>query len=212
MSASKYTSYEPTLFDVKYKIMVLGESRVDKTQLINRYTKGQFGGVYSSTFGVDFQDKIIDIDNKKVRLQIWDSAGQERFGNITKTYFQSIHGFVLVYDITDKESFEKLNFWIDQNILNGPKNMKFVLVGNKCDLTEHRQVSIEDGEKLAEKYNMKFFEASSRNGTNVNELFFYLANEIYQDFKFKGNINKVELINLESTTKKKAKKKICIMF
>ena len=212
MSASKYTSYESTLFDVKYKIMVLGESRVDKTQLINRYTKGEFGGVYLTTVGVDFQDKIIDIENKKVRLQIWDTAGQEKFRNVTKSYFQSAHGFVLVYDITDKESFEKLNFWIDQNILNGPKNMKFVLVGNKCDLTEHRQVSIEDGENLAKKYNIKFFEASARDGTNVNELFFYLANEIYQDFKFKGNINKVELINLESTTKKKAKKKICIMF
>ena len=176
-------------FDVKYKIMVLGESKVDKTQLIKRYTKDQFGGVYLTTVGMDFQDKIIEIEDKKVRLQIWDTAGQERFRNVTKSYFQSSQGLVLVYDITDRESFEKLNFWVD-NIKNfAPENAKFILVGNKCDLANERQVSYEEGENYAKNLNIKFFEASARDGTNVNELFFYLANEIYQDNKLKGNNN-----------------------
>ena len=176
-------------FDVKYKIMVLGESKVDKTQLIKRYTKDQFGGVYLTTVGMDFQDKIIEIEDKKVRLQIWDTAGQERFRNVTKSYFQSSQGLVLVYDITDRESFEKLNFWVD-NIKNfAPENAKFILVGNKCDLANERKVSYEEGENYAKNLNIKFFEASARDGTNVNELFFYLANEIYQDNKLKGNNN-----------------------
>ena len=197
-------------FDVKYKIMVLGESKVDKTQLIKRYTKDQFGGVYLTTVGMDFQDKIIEIEDKKVRLQIWDTAGQERFRNVTKSYFQSSQGLVLVYDITDRESFEKLNFWVD-NIKNfAPENAKFILVGNKCDLANERKVSYEEGENYAKNLNIKFFEASARDGTNVNELFFYLANEIYQDNKLKGKEEKK--LKLETVTPKKMKKKICIIF
>ena len=176
-------------FDVKYKIMVLGESKVGKTSLIKRFTKNVFGGVYLTTVGMDFQDKIIEIEDKKVRLQIWDTAGQERFRNVTKSYFQSSQGFVLVYDITDRESFEKLNFWVDNIKNNAPENAKFILVGNKCDLANERKVSYEEGENYAKNLNIKFFEASARDGTNVNELFFYLANEIYQDNKLKGNNN-----------------------
>ena len=195
-------------FDVKYKIMVLGESKVGKTSLIKRYTKDQFGGVYLTTVGMDFQDKIIEIEDKKVRLQIWDTAGQERFRNVTKSYFQSSQGLVLVYDITDRESFEKLNFWVD-NIKNfAPENAKFILVGNKCDLANERKVSYEEGENYAKNLNIKFFEASARDGTNVNELFFYLANEIYQDDKTKGKDNKDNGMKLE-TGNKKGKKKCC---
>ena len=187
-------------FDVKYKIMVLGESKVDKTQLIKRYTKDQFGGVYLTTVGMDFQDKIIEIEDKKVRLQVWDTAGQERFRNVTKSYFQSSHGLLVVYDITDKESFEKINFWIENIKNNAPENTKVILAGNKCDLANQRQVSVEEGENYAKKLNIKFFESSALNGTNVNELFFYLANEIYKDDKTKGKDKGV--VNLDSGNKK----------
>ena len=176
-------------YDVKYKIMVLGESKVGKTSLIKRYTKDQFGGVYLTTVGMDFQDKIIEIEDKKVRLQVWDTAGQERFRNVTKSYFQSSQGLLVVYDITDKESFEKINFWVDNIKNNAPENAKLILVGNKCDLANERKVSYEEGENYAKNLNIKFFEASAKDGTNVNELFFYLANEIYQDNKLKGNNN-----------------------
>ena len=193
-------------FDVKYKIMVLGESKVGKTSLIKRYTKDQFGGVYLTTVGMDFQDKIIEIEDKKVRLQVWDTAGQERFRNVTKSYFQSSRGLLVVYDITDKESFEKINFWIENIKNNAPENVKLILVGNKCDLANERQVSYEEGEKKASNYNIKSFESSAKDGTNVNELFFYLANEIYQDEKTKGKDNK-KTVQLDS--KKKGKKGCC---
>ena len=193
-------------FDVKYKIMVLGESKVGKTSLIKRYTKDQFGGVYLTTVGMDFQDKIIEIEDKKVRLQVWDTAGQERFRNVTKSYFQSSHGLLVVYDITDKESFEKINFWIENIKNNAPENAKLILVGNKCDLANERKVTIEDGENKARNYNIKFFESSAKDGTNVNELFFYLANEIYQNDKTKEKDNK-KTMQLDS--KKKEKKGCC---
>ena len=193
-------------FDVKYKIMVLGESKVGKTSLIKRFTKDQFGGVYLTTVGMDFQDKIIEIEDKKIRLQVWDTAGQERFRNVTKSYFQSSHGLLVVYDITDKESFEKINFWMKNIKENAPENAKLILVGNKCDLANERQVSYEEGEKKASDYNIKFFESSAKEGTNVKEFFFYLANEIYQDEKTKGKDNK-KTVQLDS--KKKGKKGCC---
>ena len=193
-------------FDVKYKIMVLGESKVGKTSLIKRYTKDQFGGVYLTTVGMDFQDKIIELEDKKVRLQVWDTAGQERFRNVTKSYFQSSHGLLVVYDISDKESFDKINFWMENIKNNAPENAKLILVGNKCDLANERKVTIEDGENKARNYNIKFFESSAKDGTNVNELFFYLANEIYQDEKTKGKDNK-KTVQLDS--KKKGKKGCC---
>ena len=193
-------------FDVKYKIMVLGESKVGKTSLIKRYTKDQFGGVYLTTVGMDFQDKIIEIEDKKVRLQVWDTAGQERFRNVTKSYFQSSQGLLVVYDITDKDSFENINFWMENVKKNAPENVKLILVGNKCDLANERKVTIEDGENKARNYNIKFFESSAKDGTNVNELFFYLANEIYQDEKTKGKENK-KTVQLDS--KKKGKKGCC---
>ena len=192
-------------FDVKYKIMVLGESKVGKTSLIKRYTKDQFGGVYLTTVGMDFQDKIIEIEDKKVRLQVWDTAGQERFRNVTKSYFQSSHGLLVVYDITDKESFDKINFWMENIKNNAPENAKLILVGNKCDLANERKVTIEDGENKARYYNIKFFESSAKDGTNVNELFFYLVNEIYQDDKTKEKDNK----NLLKLNKEKKGKKGC---
>ena len=193
-------------FDVKYKIMVLGESRVGKTSLIKKYTKDQFGGVYLTTVGMDFQDKIIDIEDKKVRLQIWDTAGQERFRNVTKSYFQSSHGFVLVYDITDETTFDKTNFWMDQIKLNGIENAKLILVGNKCDLINERKVSIEEGEKRAKDNNIKFFESSAKEGTNVNELFLELGKLIYQDSKGK---EEKKTVKLGSTTQSKKEKKKC---
>ena len=197
-------------YDLKFKIIVIGESRVGKTSLIKRYTKDQFGGVYLTTVGIDFQDKTIEIEDKKVKLQVWDTAGQERFRNVAKNYFQSSNGFLLVFDITDKESFQKLNdFWMDQLNMHAPKKAKSVLVGNKSDLAGQRQVSIEDAEEFAKNNNLKYYEVSAKEGTKVVELFFYLANEIYQSHTYE-EINENKTITLKKEkSKKKDKKKCC---
>ena len=197
-------------YDLKFKIIVIGESRVGKTSLIKRYTKDQFGGVYLTTVGIDFQDKTIEIEDKKVKLQVWDTAGQERFRNVAKNYFQSSNGFLLVFDITDKESFQKLNdFWMDQLNMHAPKKAKSVLVGNKSDLAGQRQVSIEDAEEFAKNNNLKYYEVSAKDGTKVVELFFYLANEIYQSHTYEENNYNKNITLKKEKSKKKDKKKCC---
>ena len=197
-------------YDLKFKIIVIGESRVGKTSLIKRYTKDQFGGVYLTTVGIDFQDKTIEIEDKKVKLQVWDTAGQERFRNVAKNYFQSSNGFLLVFDITDKESFQKLNdFWMDQLNMHAPKKAKSVLVGNKSDLAGQRQVSIEDAEEFAKDNNLKYYEVSAKEGTKVVELFFYLANEIYQSHTYEENNYNKNITLKKEKGKKKDKKKCC---
>ena len=193
-------------FDLRFKIMVIGESKVGKTSVIKKYTQNKFGGVYLTTVGVDFQDKIINIDDKKIRLQIWDTAGQERFRNITKNYFNSSNGFLLIYDITDKDSLEHLNFWSAQIQLNAPEKSKCVLVGNKCDLEGSRAVSTEEGKMYAEKNKIKFFETSAKDGTNINEVFEYIANEIYKEEKMEmRSVTSSQVLSKEQTFKKKKK-------
>ena len=193
-------------FDLRFKIMVIGESKVGKTSVIKKYTQNKFGGVYLTTVGVDFQDKIINIDDKKIRLQIWDTAGQERFRNLTKNYFNSSNGFLLIYDITDKDSLEHLNFWSAQIQLNAPEKSKCVLVGNKCDLEGSRAVSKEEGKIYAEKNKIKFFETSAKDGTNINEVFEYIANEIYKEEKMEmRSVTSSQVLSKEQTFKKKKK-------
>ena len=184
--------------------MVIGESKVGKTSLIKRYTQDKFAGIYLTTVGVDFQDKVIQINDKKIRLQIWDTAGQERFRNIAKNYFHSSDGFLLVYDITDLNSLNSLNYWIEQIKANAPENTKSVLVGNKSDLEKERKVSKEEGEEFAKKHNIKFYESSAKEGFNVNEIFEYLANEIYTEVKLKGR-DKSSSTVLKNEPKKKKK-------
>ena len=185
-------------YDQKIKIMVIGESLVGKTALIKRYTKNTFGGEYLTTVGIDFQDKFLNINGKEIKIELWDTAGQERFRNIAKNYFQSSDGFLLVYDLTKKSSFENLEFWNEQISLNAPKETKYILVGNKKDLEDQREVKIEEGEDFAKKNNIKFYETSAKDGTNVINVFETLAKEI---------VNDVEQINTRSKRSSQVLKK-----
>ena len=185
-------------YDQKIKIMVIGESLVGKTALITKYTKNTFGGAYLTTVGIDFQDKFLNINGKEIKIELWDTAGQERFRNIAKNYFQSSDGFLLVYDLTKKSSFEKLDFWNEQISLNAPKETKYILVGNKKDLEDQREVKIEEGEDFAKKNNIKFYETSAKDGTNVINVFETLAKEI---------VNDVEQINTSSKRSSQVLKK-----
>ena len=170
-------------YDQKIKIMILGETLVGKTAIITRYTKKIFAENYLTTVGIDFQNKQLNINGKKINVEIWDTAGQERFRNIAKTYFQSSDGFLLVYDITSKDSFNKLNDWYDQIKLNAPENSKCIIAGNKSDLEEKRQVKKEEGEKFASDNNLKFYETSAKDDKNINIVFELLSNEIVNDEK-----------------------------
>ena len=163
-------------FDHKFKIMILGESKIGKTCFISRYTENKFSGAYLTTVGIDFQTKIIKLNNKTIKLQIWDTAGQERFRNITKNYFQTSDGFIVAYDISENESFSHVKDWLNEINNNAPKSVKVILIGTKCDL--ERNIPYEEGEKIAKENNIKFFETSAKENINVKETFECLTMDI----------------------------------
>ncbi len=178
-------------FDEKIKIMIIGETRTGKTSLISKYCKNEFNvGAYLSTVGIDFQIKKLEIKRKKIRLQIWDTAGQERFRNIAKSYFQSSDGFLIVYDISNSKTFETLDYWIEEIKSKSPQFSKMILVGNKCDLTDERQIKKEDGKDYAKNKKIKFYEVSAKDGTNVNEVFECLVKDILNCFSPNDNFKK----------------------
>ena len=163
--------------DYNLKILTIGESGVGKTCILLRYTENKFLVNHIITIGIDFKSKLITCGNKSVKLKIWDTAGQERFKNITKQYYKGADGILLVYDITDRNSFEKIRDWMAQIKENSQKENVLILLGNKCDL-EERQVSYEEGQALAEEYGIPFFETSSYKDINVNKSFETLVEKI----------------------------------
>jgi len=136
-----------------------------------------------TTIGIDFKTKLVELDGKKVKLQVWDTAGQERFqtiatGGLTKAYYRGASGVVLIYDITDERSFNNVSRWIRSIDQNADDVVDKILVGNKLDLEDRREVSTAKGEKLAKQFNMKFFEASAKSDINVTESFLELSRQI----------------------------------
>ncbi len=164
--------------DFTFKILTIGESNVGKTCLLLRYTDNKFVKNHLTTIGIDFRAKVINYNGKSVKLKVWDTAGQERFRNITQQYYKSADGIVLVYDVTDRESFEKVNNWIKQiNMYTQTDKIGIVLLGNKIDIAA-RDVTSEEGIEMAQTYGIKHFETSVLNNINVEESFKFLTEEI----------------------------------
>jgi Ras-related protein Rab-8A len=157
--------------DMTFKILTIGESGVGKTCIAQRFVKDKFNKNHLATIGVDYFDKKLHINNKDVRLKIWDTAGQERFKTLTAQYYKGADGILLVYDVTDDESYEKIRDWMAQIRLNTQKDdIGLVLLGNKCDL-HPRKVTKEMGDKLGEELKIKYFETSALSGQGINESF-----------------------------------------
>ena len=194
--------------EFQIKLLTLGETGVGKTSIILRYTENSFLNSQIYTIGIDCKIKKIKIDNKVINVLIWDTAGQERFRNITSHYFNNADGILLVYDISNRESFEKLNYWLNEINQKIDKNkINLILVGNKRDIinfnnskTENeedninnikckREISYEEGEKMAESCNINFIETSALNSYNIEKCFDILINEIINK-KGKNNILK----------------------
>jgi small GTP-binding protein len=200
---------EEEYFDEKIKLMIIGETRTGKTSLISRYCKNEFsGGAYLSTIGIDFQIKNLEMNSKKIRLQIWDTAGQERFRNIAKNYYQSSDGFIVVYDITNNESFQTLDYWVEEIKSNSQELSRMILVGNKCDIEEGRQVKKEEGKEYAKKKELKFYEVSAKDGTNVNKAFDDLIKDILSTYS-PSEVSKKRASKMLSVPMPQQKKKSC---
>ena len=150
--------------------------------------------IYILYIGIDLKTKIINFENKLVKLQIWDTAGQERFRTITKTYYKGADGIILMYDITDQNSFKNLGNWAKQIQANAKTNVCIALVGNKVD-KPNRAVTEEEGVKFGQDFNMKFFESSAKTNQNVNEIFYCLVGEILkrEGLEFKTINNNLKL-------------------
>ena len=155
-----------------YKILILGDSTVGKTCLLTRYSDNTFSETYLSTIGVDYKLKNVSLENGKIaKLQIWDTAGQDRFRSIAKNYYKGANGIIVLYSVTDKRSFTNVKIWINQIKTEVKENVTIILVGNKIDDEEHREISTEEGEELAENFGLKFYECSAKTGENVNSTF-----------------------------------------
>ncbi|KAG1964140.1 ras-related protein Rab-15 [Pimephales promelas] len=157
-------------YDVLFRLLLLGDSGVGKTCLLCRFTDNEFHPSHISTIGVDFKMKTLEIDGIKVRIQIWDTAGQERYQTITKQYYRRAQGIFLVYDITSERSFQHIMKWASDVDEYAPEKVQKILVGNKSDEEQKRQVATEQGDKLAKAYGMDFFETSAFTNHNITEV------------------------------------------
>ena len=168
----------PINFHYLLKYIIIGDSSVGKSNLLLRYSYGKFNPEYQLTMGVEFSAKNVEIRNKIYRIQIWDTAGQENFRSITRAYYKNSACALVVYDISSRESFNNVDDWIDDCKNQSSETIFMVLVGNKSDLSDKRQVSVEEGKELAEKYGILFYETSAKDGINVEEIFINSASEI----------------------------------
>ncbi|XP_041976314.1 ras-related protein Rab-3 isoform X1 [Aricia agestis] len=158
-------------FDYMFKLLIIGNSSVGKTSFLFRYADDSFTSAFVSTVGIDFKVKTVFRHDKRVKLQIWDTAGQERYRTITTAYYRGAMGFILMYDITNEESFNSVQDWVTQIKTYSWDNAQVILVGNKCDMEEERVVSQERGKQLADQLGVEFYETSAKENINVKTVF-----------------------------------------
>ena len=166
-------------YDWLIKVVIVGESGVGKSCILQRYCDGSYSGSFISTIGVDFKFKHLDVHDKRIRLQIWDTAGQERFRFVSQSFYRGAHAVVIVYDCTDKEALNKLGHWIDQAQRYAPK-AEIVILANKVD-SEAKCVSDADGRRFAASYDYGFYESSAKLNRNIDEPFAYLTERCLQN-------------------------------
>jgi Ras-related protein Rab-1A len=165
-------------YDYLFKLLLIGDSGVGKSCLLLRFADDTYTDSYISTIGVDFKIRTVDLDTKTIKLQIWDTAGQERFRTITSSYYRGAHGIIIVYDITDKESFDNVRQWMFEIDRYASENVCKLLVGNKSDLGPKRAVDYEAAKSFADELNIPFLETSAKNATNVEQAFLTMAAQI----------------------------------
>ena len=200
--------------EYKFKYIIVGQQNVGKSNILLRFVKDKFVEKYIVTIGVDYSSKSIQVGDETVKLEIYDTAGQECFRSLTKNYYQSSTCSLVVYDISSRESFDAVKNWIDDCNNYGPKTQKIILIGNKCDLDSTlRQVSYEEGKEYAEELKIDFYETSALTGQNINDVFNQSASELVQ--KIRNNEYDLDESNSGIVIKKiriengKKKKKCC---
>ncbi len=196
-----------------FRFIIVGDMAVGKSCLLLQFTDHKFRHQHELTIGVEFGGKTIEVKNKNVKIQIWDTAGQEAFQAITRTYYKGAIGAFLVYDITRKDTFEHITKWLNEVKANGSKDIFCILIGNKKDLEEQRQVKYEEGKKLAEENNLLFLETSAKTAENVQEAFAISAEKILEQIQKTGidptAPSKNVKITIDEQEEEEPKKKCC---
>ena len=166
-----------------YKILLLGDSSVGKTCILTRYADNTFHEEHMATVGLDFKEKNVNLDNgKTIKVQIWDTAGQDRFKSITKNYYKGAHGIILIYDVTKRKTFDNLKNWIDTIKEEVSDKVSVILVGNKIDNIDNRVVTTQEGQGIANEYNLQFYETSAKTGDNIDIAFNDLIKKVVDIF------------------------------
>jgi Ras-related protein Rab-11A len=201
-------------YNYLFKILILGDSFVGKTNMLKRFLHDEFDMNTKETVGVEFGSKNFIMDEKDiVKAQIWDTAGQERYRSVTKAYYKGAKGALLVYDISRRNTFENIDNWLIDLRTNGDKDILIILIGNKCDLIDKREVSVEEAQTKAEQYNIAYMETSAKNGDNIIKAFSELVSQVYyanitmqqNNVQIEGNNGDgVNLVNKDEEKKKKS--------
>ena len=195
--------------DITLKFLTLGDSMVGKTSIVLRFVDNIFFDQTKSTIGVDFKTKIIKFGNKYIKIKVWDTAGQERFRTITRQYYKNAEGMILIFDVTEKKTFDQVGDWVTSIMENKQKDAKVILVGNKIDC-EERVITKEQGEELAQKYQLPYYETSASTGQNVQKIFEALAEEILKSqYLIEHDGNKIILKEMGKNEEEINTKKEC---
>lgn len=187
--------------EIQYKLLLIGEQAVGKTSLINQFVEGKFEINLLCAAGLDLKKKVVMIENRKVKLMIYDSGGHERYRGLAKNQLKSSNGVLIVFDLTDKATFDALNFWLKSYEENAPKNSICLVIGNKIDLINERKVSTEEGESVARNYGVKYIETSAKSCLNVEKAFLEVAKDLYNKKEGHIRISKKEKTQKECCCK-----------
>ena len=185
-------------YDYLFKVLLLGDSDVGKSSLILRYTEETFNSKLVNSIGVDFKMKKKEIDGKVIKVQIWDTAGHERFRSITYSYYRGANAIIIVFDLSDKKSFISITEWLKQIEKHAKENVFKFLVGNKSDLVDERQVSYDEAKQYADEHELPYIETSAKEGININELFDNSIKSFLTNTKYFGGDKNIKL-NSQST-------------
>ncbi|KAK8625400.1 hypothetical protein V6N13_090272 [Hibiscus sabdariffa] len=167
-------------YDYLFKVVLIGDSGVGKSNLLSRFTRNEFCLESKSTIGVEFATRTLQVEGRTVKAQIWDTAGQERYRAITSAYYRGALGALLVYNVTKPTTFENVSRWLKELRDHADSNIMIMLIGNKTDLKHLRAVAAEDGQSFAEKEGLSFIETSALEATNVEKAFQTILSEIYR--------------------------------
>ena len=174
--------------DYKLKVVIVGDSGVGKTNLVKRFISNTFISNSKATVGVEFLSKSYRINNQVFKIEIWDTAGQERYKSITAAYYKGAKGALIVYDITQKASYDNVDKWLSEIKEKASQDMKLMIIGNKCDLDDKREVQTDDAFEKAKDLQSPIMETSALDGTNVKEAFYDLLKEMYREIRKKLDI------------------------